>query len=102
MNENLKTNVLVEGDDIQMIVNVPGIKKENISIILDNGILNISVDDSESLNKDKKYLLKERDTKYSRSFKLDNVDLDNINAEIENGQLFINLKKNQSKSIEIK
>ncbi|HKK43898.1 MAG TPA: Hsp20/alpha crystallin family protein [Balneolaceae bacterium] len=87
---------------------LPGMKKEDININLENGRLSISGERNfENEEKGKTYHRVE--TKYgsfNRSFQLpDNVDESSINAKYEDGLLNISIDKNEEKvkkQIEIK
>ena len=90
---------------------VPGIKKENLKVEINDGILTISGEiKEEKEDKDKKYYRTERRYgTFQRSFTLgENIDEDSIDAKFENGILHITLpirkeeKKENVKTIEIK
>ncbi len=74
---------------------LPGIKKEEIGVELENNLLTISVEHKEEINEDnEKYIRKER--RYGtmkRSFVVENVDDENISAKFENGILSLVLSK---------
>ncbi|WP_461613121.1 heat shock protein Hsp18 [Clostridium sp. Marseille-QA1073] len=88
---------------------LPGIKKEDISVEYNNGYLTISAK-REELVEDKKdnYVRKERSYgTFKRSFYVDDIDEDNIDAKFDNGVLNIVLPKlndgkTEQKRIEIK
>lgn len=97
-----------ETDDTFLIsAELPGMKKEDIDISLENGRLSISGERSfEKEEKNKKFHRVE--TKYGsfeRSFQLpDNVDENSISASYENGLLNITIEKSEQevkKQIEI-
>lgn len=85
----------------EMELNVPGRKKEDFKINLENGLLTISFDKKEeNANNGAKTLRREFSYQsFKRSFNLDeSVDADNIQAKYENGILFLTLaKKEQAK-----
>lgn len=74
---------------------LPGIKKEDIGIALDNNLLTISVEQKVEVNEENEhYIRKER--RYGttrRSFAVDNIDEDKISAKYENGILSLVLPK---------
>jgi len=76
---------------------VPGIKSENLSIDINNGILTITAkrDSSEVDEKNSKLIKKERISyNFIKSYKLiDGIDIDKIEAKITNGVLMIYLPK---------
>ena len=94
-------------NDYYLTALMPGVKKEDVKIKLEEGNLVIMgrVDYNELVNR--KYVLKETDTSnYYRKFKLsDSVDESRVDAKFENGVLKIRLPKHdrvKPKTIEIK
>jgi HSP20 family protein len=85
----------------EMELSVPGRKKEDFKINLENGLLTISFEKKEeNTNSGQKTLRREFSFQsFKRSFNLDEtVDADNIQAKYENGILFLSLpKKEQAK-----
>ena len=107
----MKTDIKELKDKYQLEVDLPGYKKENINIELEEGYLRISAkveekkDDEES-----NYLHKERYYgECQRSFYVgDDIKEDDVKATFENGTLTINIPKkdklnqeNKKKYIEI-
>ena len=88
---------------------LPGFKKDEISIHLEKGNLTISAEKDEEIDKsdkDKKYIHKERRTSsMSRTMYFDNIDEEKLKAKLDNGVLKIEIPKNtdnkKSKKIEI-
>ncbi len=86
---------------------LPGVKKEEIGVVIDDGRLHISVERSEQTeDKQKNYIHKER--RYSsmqRNVYLADADAQSIKAKLDNGVLSITLSKkareSTSKHIEI-
>lgn len=74
---------------------LPGIKKEEIGLDLENNVLTISVEHKEEVNEESdKYIRKER--RYGamkRSFIVENIDEESISAKFENGVLSLVLPK---------
>lgn len=99
---------IVEGDDEWYIISeIPGVKKENISISFENSILKISAkrEIKKNISKDKEHLSEIKTGTYERKFKLaSDVDSDKIEASYENGilELKIPKRKEKAKEIEIK
>lgn len=87
-------------------MNVPGFKKEDIDISLDNGIMTIKSEKEESSEQkeDGKYIVKERSvSNLSRSFHIpENVDVSKIEANMEDGVLKITLPKAEKKDTSTK
>ena len=76
---------------------LPGVKKEDVEITLNDGRLNISVKKEEvSENKNKKYIHRERKyAQMSRSILLADADDEGIKAKLEEGVLTIQVPKKQ-------
>ena len=76
---------------------LPGVKKEDVEITLNDGRLNISVKKEEvSENKSKKYIHLERKyAQMSRSILLADADDEGIKAKLEEGVLTIQVPKKQ-------
>lgn len=73
-----------------IVAELPGVKKEDIKISVENNVLSISAETSKEEKKDTKgYKYYERRSgSYERSFKLqDDLDSSKINASYENGLL---------------
>ena len=102
----LSTDIEEKEDSYVVNVDVPGAKKEDINVDLENGYLTIGVQEKEE-KEDKKYLLHECFFgSYSRTFYLGEVDKENVSASLDNGVLTIVLPKSKPVSnksrIEIK
>lgn len=98
----MKTDIRETSDKYIVDVDLPGFNKENISLSLDNGYLNISAKvDKEEKNEEEKFVRQERFYgECSRSFYVgDDVKEEDINAEFKNGILNIEVPK---KAIETK
>ncbi|MGJ0309941.1 Hsp20/alpha crystallin family protein [Aliarcobacter cryaerophilus] len=90
-------------------VDLPGVKKEDIKVDLNQGVLTISGErkTKEEVKQEDYYKIETYFGKFSRSFTLpDNVDIENIEAKSDNGVLEIVIPKLKDdvskKSIEIK
>ena len=100
--QDLDNSYIVEAE-------LPGFKKDEISIHLEKGNLTISAEKDEEIDKsdkDKKYIHKERRTSsMSRTMYFDNIDEEKLKAKLDNGVLKIEIPKNvdnkKSKKIEI-
>lgn len=94
-------------DQFLISAELPGMKKEDITISLENGRLSISGERNiKSEENGKKYHRVETSYgSFERSFQLpDNVDEESISASYENGLLDISIQKNEQevkKQIEI-
>jgi len=83
---------------------LPGTKKEEMSIHIDDDRLTISVQKNVQTDEEKdNYIRKERSySSMTRSFSISNVETESVNAKFENGILFITLPKKQQKAIKSK
>lgn len=104
-------NVSETEKDYSLDFVLPGYKKDDIKIEINDGVLTISAENkAEKEDKGKNYLRKEYvATSFSRSFSLpDDVNTDDVNAEMVDGILKLKVKKLEEekspkvKSIEIK
>ena len=99
-----------KGEKYMIHVDLPGVKKSDVKISLENDILTLSVEGKkEEKKEDEEYLMRERSS-YSarRCVQLPGeVDQEKIDAKIENGVLLIELpktepEKHKPRTIEIK
>lgn len=103
------TNVIKEDDKFILEVALPGFAKPDIAINIEDEVLTVSDQRSET-SAEKKYRLREFNyTGFSKSFHLpDDIDIEKVSASFEHGILVIELgKKDEAlpqapKSIEIK
>lgn len=89
-------NVRQNENDYEIQVAVPGMKKEDIQINLEDEILTISSEvKTEKKTKDDQYTRKEFSiTSFQRSFKLpEDIDENSIKARYEDGILYLNIAK---------
>ena len=79
---------------------LPGVKKEEVGLNLDEGRLTISVNREESVEeKQKNFLHRERRaTSMSRAIYLADADIDGIKAKLDNGVLSVTVQK-QNKQV---
>ncbi len=94
-------------DDYFLNAQMPGVKKEDVKIKLEEGNLVIMGRIDYESNISNKYALKETETgNYYRRFKIsDSVDESKVDAKLENGILSVKLPKHERikpKTIEIK
>lgn len=107
--ELMKTDVYEKGGNIHIEMDVPGFNKEDIKIDVEDGILTIEAEKSESKEdkEGKNYYRRERAYgSFKRQFNVGNVKENEINAKFHNGVLKISFpkeeKKETKKFIEIK
>ena len=105
----MKTDVKETDNSYELDIDLPGFKKEDINVQLDNGYLTITAEKKETNNENDpkhKYIRKERFVgKTSRSFYVGDIDQKEISAKLENGTLVVNVpkehKNEEKKHIEI-
>jgi len=93
-------DILNEKDDVILNIELPGIKKEDISINIEDRVLTIKGERKfENEEKMDSYLRKERSYgSFKRSFNLsDDVLIDEVNADFQDGVLKLTLKKDTAK-----
>ena len=101
-------NEKVDEKGYHLEIDLPGVKKENIDISVNDGILTISGERKLEKKEEKENYTRIESFfgRFERSFKLPNdADLDNIEAKFEDGVLKIFIPKKQKpagKKIEIK
>ncbi len=84
--------------DFHIEVDLPGVKKEDISVKIDNNILTISGvrEMKKEVKKDDYYLLESSFGRFERSFSIpDGIDVEKIEAEYKDGRLIIDLEKEE-------
>jgi len=93
---------------LQIEVDLPGVKKEDISLKVEDGVLTVSAvrHYKNELTKDSYYLCESSFGKLERRYSLpDNIDRENIDAELKDGRLTIGLQRTEeskAKKISIK
>ncbi len=91
-------------NELIVIADVPGVDKENIKIRVEEGILTLEATHSD-MSKGEPFYREFEWGNFYRQFKLsDEIDDDNISAEVKNGVLTIHLPKTEkaSKLIDVK
>jgi HSP20 family protein len=87
-------NSVENNDSFEIDLAVPGMKKEDFTIELNDKVLVISSETSNSMENDKMRLNEFNFSSFQRSFRVpDSVDLDKIKASYKNGILKIKLPK---------
>ena len=107
--KSMKCDIFEKDGNYNVVMDIPGLKKEDINIECDNGVIKISCEKKEEENEedDKKYIRKERVyEKCERSFNFGDIKEDEIEAEFTDGTLKLVIPKQEKvdtkKSIEIK
>lgn len=91
-------NIMETDDAFKVELAVPGMKKEDFKIEVENGVLTIQASREESSEKEEKnYTRKEFSySTFSRTFTMpDNISADQISASYEDGVLGLNLPKKE-------
>ena len=101
----MKTDIKETPNEYKLVIDIPGFKKENIKISLEDKYLTIKAtynkDDEE---KDTKILRRERYYgSYQRSYYVgDNVKEEDVKASFKNGILSLTFPKEETKNVETK
>lgn len=96
---NFNTDIKETDTEYIVVADLPGVKKEDITLDYKDNNLIISAKRENEINEEKdNYIRRERSYgSFSRSFYIDNVDKNSIEASFNDGQLRITLPKvNQS------
>lgn len=101
-----KVDIVDRDNEIEVQAELPGIKKEDLDVSINNQIMTIRASTKEEKTQEGRYLRREISRgEYQRTLSLpDNVDTDNVKASFSDGILRITLPKtaqSQRKSIEI-
>lgn len=103
---NFKTDIIDNGNEYILEADLPGYKKEDISIKINDGYLTISAkhdDEKSEKNKDGEYVRRERSCgMMSRSFDVSEINEEAISAGFENGVLKLTLPKKQAEKDTVK
>lgn len=101
---NIKVDIREEENQYVLEAEMPGVAKEDISLHAENDMLTLSVEQKEEKEEEnKKYIRKERRScSMKRSFNLENIDEEKIEAKYENGILFVHLPKSSVQAKEQK
>lgn len=95
MNGSFRVDIREMDDAFVIEAEMPGLTEENINLEVDEGMLTISADfntQTKEENEGRMYC-ERRSGHMERSFNLDNIDAENINANLKNGILYVNLPK---------
>lgn len=106
MMPSMKTDIIKDGENFILEIEIPGFVKEDISIELNDGVLIVSAEKkTEETKESKNYQRKERFVgKYQRHFVVgENVTNEDIKAKLENGvlELTITPRKIEKKTTKI-
>ena len=109
MKNNFSVDLKEDDNNYIIEADLPGVDKKDIDISYKNGYLNISAKRENNLEEKKdNYVRQERSYgEFKRSFYIDNVEEDKIDANFDNGVLKVTLPKlnkeiHETKKIEVK
>ena len=99
---NFKADIKETPNEYIIDAELPGIKKEDITIDYKNNYLTVSANRQEVIEENNdNYIRKERHYgNFSRSFYIDDIDKNSVNARFDNGILSIVLPKLNNKFID--
>lgn len=92
----MDTDVIDNKDSLEMLVNLPNFKKEDVKVSLDNGYLTIeAIASKENKESNKNYLMRERRFgSYSRTYYVgEDIHMSDISGKLEDGVLSLTIKK---------
>lgn len=94
---SFRADIKESDDEYTIEAEMPGMKKEDIQLEINDDYLTISaVQSEEKEEKKENYIRRERrQGKYTRSFYLENVNQDDIKAEYDEGILKVHLPKEE-------
>ena len=103
----MKTDIREMDDSYEVVIDLPGFKKDEIEVQLENGYLTISAAkglDKDETDKQGKYLRQERYAgSVSRSFYVgEDITEEDIHGKFENGILKLDIPKVEAKKVEQK
>ena len=103
----MKTDIRETDEGYEVIMDLPGFKKDEIEVQLENGYLTVSAAkglDKDEADKKGKYICRERYAgEMSRIFYVgEDVTEEDIHAKFENGILKLDVPKKEAKAVETK
>lgn len=93
--DTFKIDIQDNGNEYLVEAEIPGVKKENVNLSLEDGRLNISINKEETKEeKDKNYIHRERKfSSMSRNIFLEDAESEGIKAKLNDGVLTITVPK---------
>lgn len=96
--DSMRTDIKETDSDYQLSIEMPGFRKEEIKVSLENGYLTVSAEKAEKEEEGKensaKYLRRECRVSCQRSYYVgDDVQEENVKAKYENGMLSLTVPK---------
>lgn len=101
---NMKTDVKEDENQYELDIDMPGFKKDEISVTLKNGYLSVAAKkeqkDEQAENGKKNYIRRERSYSASRSYYVgDKIKEEDIKAKYDNGVLSLVVPKQKPKEL---
>lgn len=95
--KGMKCDIYEEDGKYKIVTDVPGFRKEDIKLELNNGYLTISAEKkAESNDEGKKYIRRERYySKEMRQFYVGDIDIDDVKAKFNDGILTVSVPKEE-------
>lgn len=102
--DSMKTDIKETENEYQLEIEMPGFKKEEIKVSLENGYLTVGAEKTakqeEGGENASRYLRKECSVSCQRSYYVgDDVEQENVKAKYENGMLCLTVPKQSPKKI---
>ena len=102
--DSMRTDIKETDDDYKLSIEMPGFKKDEIRVSLENGYLTVSAEkaekEEEGKDKSAKYLRRECRVSCQRSYYVgDDVEVDSVKAKYENDMLELSVPKAAPKQI---
>ena len=102
--DSMRTDIKETDDDYKLSIEMPGFKKDEIKVSLDNGYLTVSAEkaekEEEGKEKSAKYLRRECRVSCQRSYYVgEQVQEESVKAKYENGMLHLTVPKEEPKKI---
>ena len=97
---SMRTDVIDDGKNYKLEADLPGFNREDIHVDLKNDMLTISAahdENKDEKDKNGKYIRRERrSASYQRSFRVENLNTEDINAQYRNGVLTVTFPKKEA------
>ena len=104
--DSMRTDIKETDNDYQLSIEMPGFKKDEIKVALENGYLTVSAEKNEQQEEggeNAKYLRKECRVSCQRSYYVgDQVQEEAVKAKYENGMLLLSVPKEEPKKLAAK
>lgn len=96
----MKCDIYEKDGKYHMVMDIPGVQKENIKIECNDGYLTVSATQhEEKKDESKNYIRRERSFgEFKRQFYVGDVDMEDIKAEFKDGVLNVTIPKFEEKS----